>query len=130
MAPHILTFSNILYRCFDDLYIGQVSEESLICIKLIHFNPHSISIIHIFVLSQIFSSVQKETLSFLHSPIPLKPHINADLKNSWHQREFFCIKSCCAFLFSIHISAPKFRESIFLNCNLFESDHNFLYYKK
>lgn len=58
------------------------------------------------------------------------PHINGDLKNSCYQKELICIKSYCVFFFSIHISAAKFGESVFLNWNLFESDHNFLYYKK
>lgn len=75
MVLHVLTISNILYRCSDDPYVEQVSEERLICVQLtilFHFNPLGPSIIYIFVLSQIFSSVQKEILCFLHSPVALK----------------------------------------------------------
>lgn len=79
-------------QIFGDHYAGHTSEESLICVKFIiwfHFNPHSTSIeyniyniiiyniidtykyIYIYICVILFS-VQKETLSFLHSPVALK----------------------------------------------------------
>lgn len=88
MVLHVLTISNILYRCSDDPYVEQVSEERLICVQLtilFHFNPLGPSIIYIFVLSQIFFQCSEGNFMFPTLSCGFKsPHINADLKNRWY----------------------------------------------